>query len=148
MRAPVPLGLALLLLAARAGGEWKAGAPREIPLDGDTRGWVVRATLDGKVSGLFLLDTGASVCVVGPALARRLGADASGRQVELRTANGVVRAPLFHLRTVDVGGSRARDVPAVVHAAVAPPLDGVIGLSFLNQFRYAIDPRRRVLRLN
>jgi hypothetical protein len=30
---------------------------------------------------------------------------------------------------------------------VAPPLDGVIGLSFLNNFSYAVDPRRRVLRL-
>ena len=32
--------------------------------------------------------------------------------------------------------------------AVTAPLDGIIGLSFLNRFSYGIDPRRRVLRLN
>jgi aspartyl protease family protein len=143
----VLLGLALLL-AVPAGGEWRGGVPREVPLDGDGHGWLVRATLNGTVSGLFLLDTGASVCVLAPGLARRLDVRPTGQEIDLRTANGVVRAPLLRLRTVDVGGNRVRDVPAVVHTAVAPPLDGVIGLSFLNHFSYAIDPRRRVLRLN
>ncbi len=33
------------------------------------------------------------------------------------------------------------------HDAVAAPLDGVLGLNFLNRFQYAVDPKRRVLRL-
>ena len=36
---------------------------------------------------------------------------------------------------------------AVVHPAVPAPLDGVIGLSFLDHFTYAVNPRRHVLRL-
>jgi predicted aspartyl protease len=67
--------------------------------------------------------------------------------VQLQTANGVVTAPLVRLHSVDVGGNRARDVAAVVHPAVPPPLDGVIGLSFLDHFTYAVDPRRHILRL-
>ncbi len=136
-----------LLLARVAGAEWAAGGSGDVPLRGDGTSWQVHATLNGNVRGLFLLDTGASYCVITPDLARRLGlADGPGH-VELHTANGVVRAPLVRLATVDVGGQRARDVDAVVHAAVAPPLDGIIGLSFLNEFSYAVDPRRRVLRL-
>jgi aspartyl protease family protein len=141
------LGLAAALLAAPGRSEWATGAPADVALDGDGAAWLVRATLNGKVKGLFLLDTGASVCVIVPGLARRLGAEPTGLEAELRTANGVVRAPVVRLRSVDVGGNRARDVVAVVHAAVAPPIDGVIGLSYLNNFSYAIDPRRRVLRL-
>ena len=46
-----------------------------------------------------------------------------------------------------MGGNRARDVPAVVQNAVGPALDGIIGLSYLDNFSYAIEPKRRMLRL-
>ena len=140
------LGVASALVAQPIRAEWAAGAQSEVALEGDGATWRVRATLDGNVSGLFLLDTGASLCVLAPTLARRLGL-APGGQVQLQTANGIVTAPLVRLRTVDVGGNRARDIAAVVHPAVPPPLDGVIGLSFLDHFTYAIDPRRHILRL-
>ena len=140
------LGVASALVAEPIRAEWAAGAQSEVPLEGDGATWRVRATLDGNVSGLFLLDTGASVCVLAPTLARRLGLAPDG-QVQLQTANGIVTASLVRLRTVDVGGNRARDIAAVVHPAVAPPLDGVIGLSFLDHFTYAVDPRRHTLRL-
>ena len=140
------LGVASALLAEPTRAEWAAGAQSEVPLDGDGAAWRVRATLDGNVSGLFLLDTGASLCVLAPTVARRLRLAPAG-QVQLQTANGVVTAPLVQLRSIDVGGNRARDVMAVVHPAVSPPLDGVIGLSFLDHFTYSVDPRRHVLRL-
>jgi len=132
-----------IVLLALAGG-----LQREVPLDGNGNTWLVHATVNGSMNGLFLLDTGASYCVLAPTAARRLGVKASGENVEIRTANGVVRAPVIELATVDVGGNRARQVRAIVHPAVAPPLDGIIGLSFLNHFSYGVDPRRRVLRLN
>jgi predicted aspartyl protease len=67
--------------------------------------------------------------------------------VSLRTANGVVQAPRVELASVQVGSTRAVGVAAVVQGAVDAPLDGIIGLSFLNRFSYAIVPGRRVLRL-
>jgi len=139
--------LLLLLTPLRVRAEWASAAQNEVPLDGNGHSWFVRATLNGSVSGLFLLDTGASMCVIGPDTARRLNLPPSGQQVELRTANGVVHAPVVQLRSVDVGGNRARDVQAVVHGAIGPPLDGIIGLSYLNHFSYGVDPRRRVLHL-
>ena len=142
------LALVALLVAMPLAADWAGGLQREIPLDGNGNTWLVHATVNGSMSGLFLLDTGASYCVLAPTAARRLGVKASGESVEIRTANGVVRAPVIELATVDVGGNRARQVRAIVHPAVAPPLDGIIGLSFLNHFSYGVDPRRRVLRLN
>jgi len=144
----VLLALVALLVAMPLAADWAGGLQREVPLDGNGNTWLVHATVNGSMSGLFLLDTGASYCVLAPTAARRLGVKASGESVEIRTANGVVRAPVIELATVDVGGNRARQVRAIVHPAVAPPLDGIIGLSFLNHFSYGVDPRRRVLRLN
>jgi clan AA aspartic protease (TIGR02281 family) len=139
--------LALGLWAAPAGAQWSASNQAEVPLDGSGQSWFVRATVNGTVRGLFLLDTGASFCVLAPATARRISTAASTTHVTLRTANGTVKAPVLRLSSVEIGGARARDVQAVVHDAVAPPLDGIIGLSFLNNFTYSVDPRRRVLRL-
>jgi len=144
----VLLALVALLVAMPLAAVWAGGLQREVPLDGNGNTWLVHATVNGSMSGLFLLDTGASYCVLAPTAARRLGVKASGENVEIRTANGVVRAPVIELATVAVGGNRARQVRAIVHPAVAPPLDGIIGLSFLNHFSYGVDPRRRVLRLN
>jgi aspartyl protease family protein len=148
MRARAHLALlALLLLAPAASADWATGAQTEVPLEGNGSGWLVHATLNGRIDGLFLLDTGASICVLAPGTARQLDLPPTAGQVELRTANGTVRAPIVQLRSVDVGGNRARDVDAVIHPAVQPPLDGIIGLSFLDHFSYGVDPRRRVLRL-
>jgi clan AA aspartic protease (TIGR02281 family) len=143
---------ALALGAARAArGAWLAAAadatPGDIPLDGDGTGWRVRATVNGALRGTFLIDTGASLCVLSPEFARRANARQVVGHVDLRTANGIIRAPLVRLRMLEIGDVRARGVEAVVHAAAAAPIDGVLGLNFLNQFAYAIDPKRRTLRL-
>ncbi len=143
------LGLALGALApAMARADWHRGNDGDIPLDGDGTGWLVDVTVNGGPRGQFLLDTGASFCVLSPTFSRRLRLPMAESHVDLQTANGIVSAPLVRLRSLDVGGNRAHDLHAVVHVAVAPPLDGVLGLNFLNHFSYAIDPRRRTLRLS
>lgn len=147
VRAALIAALGGVLVASAAQADWAAPPQREVPLGGDGTRWVVQATLNGSARGNFLVDTGASVCVLGPTLAQRLRLRPGSASVTLQTANGQVSVPVVALQTVDVGGNRAYDVDAVVHNAVAPPLDGVIGLSFLNNFSYEIDPRRRMLRL-
>lgn len=141
-------GLALGAFApAVARADWHRGTTGEIPLSGDGTGWLVDVTVNGGTRGTFLLDTGASFCVLSPSFSRRLRLPSTTSHVDLQTANGIVRAPLVRLRSLDVGSARAIDLHAVVHVAVAPPLDGVLGLNFLNNFSYAIDPRRRTLKL-
>jgi clan AA aspartic protease (TIGR02281 family) len=147
LRRLLPAAAAVLVSAAPVAAAW-ASAPRtEIPLEGDGSTWVVRVTVDGRVSGRFLLDTGASLCVITPKLVEQLGLRPSEDRVTLQTANGVVTAPLVRLADLAMAGNRAGGVPAVVYGGVPAGLDGIIGLSFLNRFRYAIDPQRRVLRL-
>lgn len=147
-RIAVALLLSALASSPLARAEWTAAGTSDVPLDGNGHSWIVQATLNGRVTGRFLLDTGASYCVLAPSTAQRLGLPSTGERAQLSTANGMVQAPLVRIRTVDVGNNRAKDVPAVVHNAVSTQLDGVIGLSYLNNFSsYSIDSRRRTLRL-
>jgi clan AA aspartic protease (TIGR02281 family) len=140
----LPLVLALAIVPAS--GEWMAvRAP--VPLRGDGTSWLVQATINGRAEGLFLLDTGASYCVIAPSLARELALPPTGSFATVLTANGPVKAPVVRLRSLDLNGTRAQDVQAIVHDAVGPKLDGVIGLNFLNRYRYAVDPQRRELEL-
>ena len=141
------LGLAAALVATRGGADWSGVGGREVPLQGDGKTWTVRATLNGSVQGQFLLDTGATYCVISQGIARRLGLRTSGEHVTVVTANGQMSVPLVTIRYFDLGSNRARDVKAVVHDSVAPPLDGLLGLSFLNNFAYVIDAKQRVVRL-
>ncbi len=151
-RASALLGLAVLVggvlatLPRTARSEWERSSEVEVALEGDGGSWHVHATLNGRVRGTFLLDTGATFCVVSSATARRLGITPGEKRVMLRTANGVVQAPLVEIASVEVGSSRAQGVQAVVQDGMDE--DGVIGLSFLNRFSYAIVPARRILRLH
>ena len=87
--------------------------------------------------------------MLAPRLAKKLDLEETGQDVELRTANGVVRAPLVRVDSIQVGRNRAEAVTAVVHPAVSGSLDGVLGLSFLNTFdSYSIDARNHTLRLD
>ena len=135
-----------IALATPSAAEWTSGGGAEVPLEGNGTSWTVRAAVNGRFTGQFLLDTGASICVIGPVAARRLDLTPTGQEVTLNTANGVVHAPLVRIDTLDIGGHRVHDVDAVVAPAAPSPLAGLIGLSYLNNFQYSIDAKRRVLR--
>jgi clan AA aspartic protease (TIGR02281 family) len=137
--------VALAVLPLHSG--WQSEHAR-VPLAGDGTSWLVKATIDGRACGNLLLDTGASYCVVAPALVRALGLPVTGRFATVETANGPVRAPVVRLPSVVLdGGARVYDVDAIVHDA-GPGLDGVLGLNLLNRYRYAVDPQRHLLELD
>lgn len=123
---------------------------REAHLTGDGSQLLVEARLNGRFSGVFLLDTGASYCVITPRTARRLGIKRTkpgDEPVILATPTGEIEAPMTHLLTIEVANVRAGNVSTVIYPAVEEPLSGILGLSFLSQFEFSVDSRRRVLRL-
>ena len=75
------LGLAAALVAVPGRADWSGVGGREVALQGNGKSWIVSATLNGSVSGLFLLDTGASYCVINASVARRLGLRLTGGEV-------------------------------------------------------------------
>jgi clan AA aspartic protease (TIGR02281 family) len=109
----------------------------------------VSGMINQRLSGRFLLDTGASYCVLGKNAARLAGVQPDGgRKLLLTTAHGVVQASVGSARRIDVGEAVARDVEvAVMDEAPLPGLDGILGLSFLQHFKYAIASDGKSLQL-
>ena len=138
----------VLLICALIGVAGPRHARYDVPLSGNGRHLIVEARLNSTVSGPMLVDTGASYCVVNPAIARQLDLQPTRLgSVSVATANGKVPADLVELDSVQLAGARLARVQAVVMEAVEPPLIGVLGLSFLTEFRFSVDYAAGILRL-
>jgi clan AA aspartic protease (TIGR02281 family) len=122
----------------------------QVPVEGKGAVLVVNAWINQRSAGHFLLDTGASYCVVGKRMAASalLQGRSDGRKVQLSTASGVIEGTIGTARRIDVGDAVARDVDVVVlEKDPFPGLDGILGLSFLRSFKYSIDSAHGVLLL-
>ncbi|MEW6273586.1 MAG: retropepsin-like aspartic protease [Bacillota bacterium] len=96
----------------------------------------------GSVRVDLILDTGATFTVVAWSILELIGYDpatAPDRQ-EIITANGVIKVPKIRVLSMAVGDVRAGNVELICHDI--PELAGVrglLGLSFLKNFRTVID---------
>ena len=122
-----------------------------VPIEGSGRVIIVEATINQRVTGRFLLDTGASYCVISKdtATSANLSGRKDGRKVRMTTASGAqMEATVGQARRVEIGDAVARDVEvAVVDGNPFPGFQGLIGLSFLQRFKYSVDSRSGVLLL-
>ena len=118
-----------------------------VPLESGLGVWIVPVLVNGH-RGRFLLDTGASVVVVGPALAAAAGLKpVPGREgIELQTLGGRTRGPSAVVESLEVGNAVLRDVPVVLHEP-GPGVDGILGNTFLSHYQVTLDADRRQLAL-
>jgi aspartyl protease family protein len=109
--------------------------------------WIVPVAVNG-LRGRFLLDTGSSVIVVGPGLARAAGITATpGRDaVELHTLGGRTSAPSTNAASISVATAELRNVPVVLHDP-GPGVDGILGNTFLSHYQVTVDGDRRQVTL-
>lgn len=119
------------------------------PLDYDRYGHTVQATINGRGTGCFVVDTGAAVVTISEAFAKEIGLtwDKAEDSVQLVLANGErVEGVSVLLASVAVGGVSSRGVPAVV--LESPPseeIDGLLGMSFLGRFQVKMEPGNKRL---
>lgn len=121
-----------------------------IPLEPDAQVAVVAATLNGSTPATLIVDTGATYTVISydVAGALRINVGENTPVTELQTANGVIRAPVVELESVDVGGMKVSRVKAAVHDfSTTTAVGGLLGLNFLKHFRVDIDTAKRTLHL-
>jgi clan AA aspartic protease (TIGR02281 family) len=110
-----------------------------VPLRRDGNAMLVEALVGGTVRTRLLLDTGAEFTVLSTAAARRLALNlGSAAVIPLRSASGVFFAPIIKVQSMTVGEATAYDVEVVVHDAT-PGLDGLLGMSFLDNFLVTIS---------
>ena len=109
----------------------------DVPHDNQAGQAVVSVRINDRMQARLLLDTGASLVAISPALARNLGLPVEGtNRVSTRLADGTVIQTLsVRLAAVTVGDARATDVEALIlPAEPAPGIDGLLGVSFLREF--------------
>ena len=113
---------------------------------------VIDVTLygDGRKKLEMALDTGATYVMIPWEIADVLGyrPESSKERITLVTPSGIEKVPLVTVQSVSVLGKSANDVKAVVHDLPQRSyVDGLLGLSFLKNFRLAIDFREGCLEL-
>jgi len=111
----------------------------EVPLRRDGNAMLVEALVGGAVRTRLILDTGAEFTVLSTAAARRLALNLGNAAIiPLRSASGVFFAPMTKVRSITVGEAAVYDVEVIVHDAT-PGLDGLLGMSFLDNFLVTIS---------
>ncbi len=111
-------------------------------------GWLTEVVINGAWTGPLLLDTGASVTLISPAVARAAGVTVGPDTPvgEVQGIAGRTRGHIVTLSSIQVGEIEARGVRAVV-ADLPEGLQGLLGNSFLARYTFTLDPREGALRL-
>lgn len=107
------------------------GVPGQVLKAADGHYWA-EALIDGRAVRV-MVDTGASVVVLTPADAARLGVDlkAADFTAKVVTASGPVRAAPVRLHSVSVAGARVEQVGALVVEQGLP--HSLLGMSYLGR---------------
>jgi clan AA aspartic protease (TIGR02281 family) len=117
-----------------------------IPVSGGN--FLVDTVLNGRVKARLMLDTGASLITLTEEIGRKLGIIqyADSAQLPFNTAGGEEWMPLVALETVTIGSAKTKLVEASINSHITD-IDGLLGMSFLGDFRFEIDRTNKRLTL-
>ncbi len=117
-----------------------------VPLRRSRGNWFAEVRLNDTRTARFVVDTGASLCVVSPEVAADLGIRPGPRAetVPMQVVGGVTAGPRITLESMSVGDTELQNVAAVIHS-LGPDIDGLLGNSFLGHFTVILDPNKGVL---
>ena len=122
-----------------------------IPLHRSGNHFIVDATPASGRSIRLLIDTGASLTILTPEVLEQHGIayQDTGRIGVFNTANGPVRAPVYTLDFLAVGGWQVHHLEiGVLELGSRSGVDGLLGMNFLNHFQFFIDQNEALLRLS
>ena len=106
--------------------------------------------MDEKRLIKMALDTGATFCLIPLEFAQYLKIDIEKpeKRIKMMTAEGRCEVPLVTLRSISISDKTATNVKTVVHDLPENShVDGLLGLSFLNNFKLTIDFRNGYLEI-
>ena len=117
-----------------------------IPVGGGN--FLIETVLNGRVKARLMLDTGASLITLTEEIGNKLGISPYSNSAELpfNTAGGEDWMPLVALEMVAVGSAETRLVEASINSHIKE-IDGLLGMSFLGDFRFEIDRTNKLLTL-
>ena len=129
-------------------------APIVLGYDGDDRSLRITIDVDGPhISELYkvILDTGATYSTLSADALDEIGVHIApdAPWVELRTAGGLIEAPLALVDAIWLGEFPVEWVTvAVCEACSHAPIEGLLGLNVLQRFRVSIDHESRKIELH
>ena len=117
-----------------------------IPVSGGN--FLVDVLLNERVKARLMLDTGASFITLSEKIGQKLGVVNNGPSAEMpfNTAGGEEWMPLVALQTVSAGKAQSQLVEASIGKHIKD-IDGLLGMSFLGDYRFEIDRTHKLLTL-
>ena len=124
--------------------ESRAARRTEVPVHLYGNAVLVPVSLNGDHAATLLLDTGATMSLLNPELAKRIGAAPrpNAPTATLRIVGGQeITLPMVKLRSIRAGGLLVEDLEVGVYQAMPekPDVDGLLGADFLRSFRVTVD---------
>lgn len=108
---------------------------------------IVSVVLNDHISTKLIFDTGADTVVITENFARKLKQDTigTGEEVTLHTSCGNVSGHVFRMKKIDLGAVSKSNVRSIIVPIAASSLngyDGLLGLSFLENFKITVDYKK------
>jgi clan AA aspartic protease (TIGR02281 family) len=127
----------------------EAGTSYVVPLRRVGNTMTTEVVLNGVLKLSLMVDTGASLTLLSTATAKRLALNLEDTTVlPLRSVSGIFLAPLTKLNSLAVGNATVRDVDVVVYDMSSGTEDGLLGMSFLDNFQVTIDATKGQMTLS
>ena len=119
-----------------------------IPLAEGTQLISTKLTIDDRHEFPFIVDTGATHTTLPSSFAVEMGYNPQrGDVVQVGTAGGVVTGHRIRLGSVSLGGYTVRNLYVIVLPDSVGLRSGLLGLNFLQYFKYSVDAKRGEFRL-
>lgn len=135
---------------AKSGGVrtrgYAKGGVLEIPFEMRGSAMWVYVKVNDRVTAPFIVDTGASDVAIPAHVANRAGITVTEDtpHATYQTANGLVRKPIVHVDSIQVGDARVEGVRSSVSDNM--PV-GLLGGTFFNNFTFQIDAAAQMITL-
>jgi clan AA aspartic protease (TIGR02281 family) len=106
--------------------------------------WVAEVELNDLYEAHLVVDTGATLTSLSEELAFDLGLtpDSRYQKIPVETANGTAYVWVGQVKTFRIGGTQRQNLPVIVQDfsnLSKNGVDGLLGLNFLNEFRWTLD---------
>lgn len=120
----------------------------EVPLRNTGFQFLVKALVNNRHELNLILDTGATVTTIRGDVLEKLGlVSVNDRAIVLNTVGGRVKSSLVRLSSLDIGGQVVRGIDVANSDLGDLAADGLLGMNFLEHFRFIIDQKKRRLYL-
>ena len=111
--------------------------------------FIVRGVVNGVSTVNLLIDTGASITTLDPAILQRLGLDTeAGETVTLHTAGGKVQSSMVNLNSLSIAGQTINNLKVARLPLNQSGIDGLLGMNYLRHFKFVLDQETRKLYLS